>query len=205
MKKGQLIGIYGGTFDPIHFGHLNLAIQLAEIHKLDEIWFCPVQINPHKAHQKSTPFKNRFEMLELALKDVPKCIITDIESKLPSPSYTIDTLNALQAEEMGKSHPRQFCLLMGDDAIPGFFKWHRPEEIVKRVKIFIGRRSPLPVDLDSFTGNDEISKALREGLTETRLVEISGTEIRERLRAGEYCGHLVPEKVLDYICKNRLY
>lgn len=205
MSESNLIGIYGGTFDPIHWGHLNLAIQIMEIHKLSEIWFCPVQISPHKLDQVPTPIEHRLEMLRIGLENVPNCRITDVEAKREGPSFTIDTLRSLVAEEKRSSSPNQFCLVMGDDSIPGFFQWHQPKEIVKLVPIFIGRRSILPVDIERLTGDPEICEALRRGMTKTRLFEISATDIRNRIKEGEYCGHLVPEKVLDYIYTHRLY
>src|SRR5688572_24485124 len=149
MNLKGYIGIYGGTFDPLHFGHLNIALQMKEIYGLDEVWFCPVQINPHKLEQIPTPFSKRLEMLQLALENVPGCSITDVEGKRPGPSYTIDTLNALTA----KYPNARFCLIMGDDAIPGFFRWHQPEKIVKMVPILIGRRMASPVNIDALTGD----------------------------------------------------
>ncbi|MBA3958321.1 MAG: nicotinate (nicotinamide) nucleotide adenylyltransferase [Parachlamydiaceae bacterium] len=197
----QRIGIYGGTFDPVHYGHINLAIQVKELHQLDEIWFCPVQISPHKLDTQPTSFAHRHKMLGIALQGVPGCAITDVESKRPGPSFTIDTLTALKAD-----HPDvQFYLIMGDDAIPGFFRWHKPEEIVRMVPIIVGTRSLVPYDITKLTGNEEICDAIRKGITPTRLLDISSTEIRQRLRTGSYCGHLVPEKVIDYICANHIY
>lgn len=203
--KGR-IGIYGGTFDPFHFGHLNLAIQMREIHDLSEIWFCPVQISPHKLDNlPPTPIEYRMEMLKLALAKVPHCQITDVEAKRPGPSFTVDTLQELIQAESRKRKPLQFCLVMGDDAIPGFFRWHQPEEIVKMVPILIGRRLAEPIQWEKLHGDKKIIESLKNGLTDTRLVDISATEIRQRLQQGLYCGHLLPEKVVDYISKNELY
>lgn len=200
------IGIYGGTFDPIHFGHLNLAIQMREIHGLSEIWFCPVQISPHKLDTlPPTPIAHRMNMLKLAIDHVPHFQVTDVEAKRPGPSFTVETLQELFEIESRKAKPHQFCLVMGDDAIPGFFRWHQPEKIVKMVPILIGRRLPEPIHWDKLHGDKKIGESLMKGLTETRLVDISATEIRERLKQGLYCGHLLPEKVVDYILKNDLY
>lgn len=202
-KSKKHVGIYGGTFDPPHLGHLNLAIQMREIHKLDEILFCPVQVNPHKQNQLTTPFEHRLEMLKLCLLDVPHCSITEIESEREGPSYTIDTLNILMSSE-AEDTP-EYSLIMGDDAIPGFFRWHKPEEIVKRVPLLIGRRLWPPFDISTLTQDSAINDAIRRGMTNTRVVDICSTEIRQRISEGLYCGHLVPEKVLDYIYENALY
>lgn len=196
-----MIGIYGGTFDPIHFGHLNLAIEMLETHHLEAIWFCPVWISPHKQKQQPVSAKMRLEMVKLALEGVPHCKVLDVEVNRGGPSYTVETLRSLN-----ELFPNQkFCLILGDDALPSFLRWHQPEEIVQRVPIFIGRRSSAPVSLDAVAGHPEIYHAIKRGLTETKVIDISSTEIRKRLSMGLYCGHLVPAKVLDYIYAHRLY
>lgn len=191
-----MIGIFGGTFDPIHYGHINLALEMMEAHHLDEVWFCPANLNPLKLTAHPISVQHRLKMLQLALEDIPGCRINDIELKRPGPSYTIDTLRTLVAQEKSK-----FCLIIGDDAASHFPQWRDPAEIVKLVPVFIGRRS-----LESLPQMDPaIYETLAKGATETRLMEISGTEIRQRLAQGLYCGHLLPAKVLDYIYANKLY
>lgn len=196
----QNIGIYGGTFNPVHFGHLNLAIEILEAHRLDEVWFCPAQCNPHKLKTQPIAIEHRLKMLELALENVPKCRVLDFEALRPGPSYTIETLQALISQENSSS--RRFSLIIGDDAIPGFFHWLQPEEIVKLVPIFVGKRG---IVIPELKGNPEISSALSRGMTSTRILDISSTDVRKRLKLGLYCGHLVPAKVLDYIYANQLY
>lgn len=203
QNKKKRIGIYGGTFDPIHFGHINLAIQIRELRQLDEVWFCPVQINPHKQNQIPTSFEHRFAMLQLAIAPIPYCSITDIESQREGPSYTIDTLNALKNQKGAESI--DFSFVMGDDALPSFCRWHRPEEIVKLVHIYIGRRQVIVPNPEKMSDIPLICEAMKKGMTETTLVSISGTDIRKRLKEGLYCGHLIPEKVIDYIFRHRLY
>lgn len=198
------IGLYGGTFDPVHFGHLNLAIEMLENCKLEEIWFCPARLNPHKqANVPSVDIYHRLQMLRLALKDVPHCRVLDIEAKREGPSFTIDTLRELIAIEEMSDTPRQICLIIGDDAVPGFFQWNKPEEIVSIAPVFIGRRGTRAIE--PLKGNPVICEALEKGSIHTHVMEISSTEIRERLANGLYCGHLMPAKVLDYIYQNRLY
>src|SRR5688572_29895158 len=89
MKK---IGIYGGTFDPVHFGHINLALELIEKKKVDEVWFCPVWINPHKLNESPTSYAHRKQMLQLALHNVPGCSIIYTEEHRKGPSFTLDTI-----------------------------------------------------------------------------------------------------------------
>lgn len=205
IQNKKRIGIYGGTFDPLHFGHLNLAIQIKEIHSLDEVMFCPVQMNPHKLGQKTSSFLHRLNMLKLAIGNTNGFSITEVEAKREGPSYTIDTLVDLFDEQNRRNIPTEFSLILGDDAIPNFFKWHKPEEIIKLVPLYIGRRLESPIDINKLTGNKEICNAIKKGMTQTALFEISGTDIRIRLQKKLYCGHLVPEKILDYIYSNDLY
>ncbi len=201
MKK---IGIYGGTFDPIHFGHLNLAFELMEKGGLDEVWFIPAQISPHKVHAEPLPIVHRLAMLQLALRDIPQFLIKDIEGQRPPPSYTIHTLQAFIAEETVNPSSNQFYLLLGEDSVPGFFRWYQSEEIIKLIPLLIGSRSGywqrnhLPDHLN-------IREAIQKGMMQTRLMDISSTDLRERLARSLYCGHLIPALVLNYIYQNKLY
>src|SRR4051794_1314404 len=100
MKKK--IGLYGGTFDPIHLGHINLAFELMEKKSLDEVWFIPARISPHKMHLHPTSFAHRVKMLDLALEGIPQFKINEIENQLPLPSYTINTIKAILNEEKNR-------------------------------------------------------------------------------------------------------
>lgn len=201
MKKKQ-IGLYGGTFDPIHFGHINLALEILEKHHLDEVWFCPAKISPHRKEKDQTPAEHRLEMVKIAVADIPKFKVIDIEIKREGPSYTIDTLQQL-IEKYGKKC--QFSLILGDDCLKSFLQWRDPEAIVGLVPILIGNRNKLPIDWKAFPRNSKIVKSLKKGITKTRLLDISATDLRDRLKKGLYCGHFLPRKVVDYIYQNRLY
>lgn len=198
------IGLLGGTFDPIHFGHLNLAFELMEKKHLDQVWFIPAQINPFKMDVPPTSIEHRLKMTRLAIKDIPQFHLKDLEKERPPPSYTIHTLQTFIALEASKPQQNQFYLLMGEDSVPGFIHWHLPEEIVRLVPLLIGSRSGLwEYKLDDYNLN--IREAIQQGLTTTRLFDVSGTEIRKRLIQRLYCGHLIPASVLSYIQENRLY
>lgn len=198
------VGLLGGTFDPIHWGHLNLAFELMEKCQLDEVWFIPAQISPFKTAEPPNHIEDRLAMVQLAIQGIPQFRLKDLERERPPPSYTIDTLRAFISEEAFHQRGNQFYLLMGEDALQGFFQWHLPEEIVKLVPLLIGSRSGnKKYNLGNFSPS--IRKAIEEGLIPTRLMDISGTDIRYRLRQHLYCGHLVPSLVLDYILRSGIY
>jgi nicotinate-nucleotide adenylyltransferase len=198
------IGLLGGTFDPIHCGHLNLAFELMEKKQLDQVWFIPAQINPFKLQAPPTSMDHRLEMTRLAIQDIPQFHLKDLEKERPPPSYTIHTLQAFIAAEASNPAPNQFYLLMGEDAIPGFFHWHSPEEIVQLVPLLIGSRSGV-WQYEVANLSLSIREAIQKGLTPTRLMDVSSTDIRQRLSQGLYCGHLVAAPVLQYIYENQLY
>ncbi len=195
MKK---IGFYGGTFDPIHFGHLFLAIQLAELKQLDEVWICPAFCSPFKQGKLPlTSGEHRLEMVRLAIEEIPrfKVLSSEVESK--ETSYTVDTLRALP-------QGFQYHLLLSEESALQFMKWKEPEEIARLAPPLIGCRK-----FSELSGHQDDSwkeiPFLKEGLVLTKRMEISSTEIRERLKNKLYVGHLVPAKALDYIRRHQLY
>lgn len=194
-KQKRQIGLYGGTFDPIHFGHINLAIEMYEKGELDEILFCPNYISPLKVENPPlASAKERLDMTKLAIWDIPYFSLWDEEVKKGGISYTIDTIKALKK----KFTDSAVRLIVAEDAMSEFTKWKDYKEILQLAPLLIGSRSAL-----SQKGmNLEIA---RQKLILTRNLEISSTDIRERLKKGLYCGHLMPLKVLDYIKQNSLY
>jgi nicotinate-nucleotide adenylyltransferase len=189
------IGIFGGTFDPIHFGHLGLAVSLLELRGLNEIWWIPAQINPLKT-EDPTSSKHRLEMVKIGLEGVPQSKVVDIEIENKGPSYTVDTLRTLK-----QLHPDvAFSLILGEDTLPHFMEWKHPAEILQLASPLIGTRLFPEVVKKNFPA--EMQRRFREGWTKTPLMEISATEIRDRLKNHLYCGHLVPAKVLDYITRH---
>jgi nicotinate-nucleotide adenylyltransferase len=197
MKTIRKVALFGGTFDPIHFGHLNMALEILEARKLDEVWFCPAQINPHKQGIQSALAHHRAQMVSLAIEQMPCFKHIDTELKRPGPSFTIDTLK----EPL--EHQTEFSLLIGEDSVLGFFQWHQAAEIVKLVPIYVGCR--LIKTSSHLTGDPAISSALEKGMTKTHIMEISATEIRERVSQKKNIWYLTPSKVVDYIYDNHLY
>lgn len=194
------IGIYGGTFDPIHFGHINAALGVMEYHHLDQVWFSLAKKNPLKHHQPAS-CAHRLKMLEIALADLPQFHIITHEIEREGPSYTIDTLKALRAEEELNHHETTFFLILGEDSAATFSQWHQPEEIVKLVQLlFIRRCRP-----DNAVLRDSAMQDFDQLYTPIQVMEISASKVRERIQKEQYIGHLVPAKVIDYIYQNHLY
>jgi len=197
------IGLYGGTFDPFHNGHLALAIGVAEMRALDQVWFVPAAVSPFKMGHQQTPAIHRLEMVRRAIAPLPFFRVLELELHRAAPSYTIDTVEALiQADgQLGVSH--DYALILGDDMMADFPKWHRVDELVGLAEVLVGRRGghhPVPQH-----GSAPVREALRAGATSTPIMEMSGTEIRERLQRGQCCIHLLTQPVLQYIEEHSLY
>lgn len=195
MKK---IGIFGGTFDPIHFGHLNLALSILEKHKLEEIWWIPVKINPLKLKHPTADF-HRLAMLKLALEHLPFFKILELELRHNDTSYTIETIKILRAQFPSY----RFYLLLGDDALLHFMNWKSPLEIIQLAPPLIGSRKY--EKCPDLSLPHELQKIFQRGWTRIPLLEISSTELRKRVKNNLYCEHLAPAKTLDYIREYQLY
>jgi nicotinate-nucleotide adenylyltransferase len=190
------VGFFGGSFDPIHLGHLNIAIELAERHNLDEVYICPTSQSPFKKSQPPTASKDhRRAMVTAAISPLPNFTLLDFELQKSVPCYTIDTIRELIAIH----HKNNYFLLLGEDAIEHFHEWREVEELVKLATPLIGSRRA-----KSFN-KTALSSSIEKGLTQIPIMEISSTEIRDRLKKGLYCGHLLPAKVWDYIQQHQLY
>jgi nicotinate-nucleotide adenylyltransferase len=191
MKKK--VGLYGGSFDPPHYGHLNLAFEMLEKHHLDEIWFVPAAVSPHKQESVMTPAGDRLKMVQLAVASIPQFKVLDVEVRRDGPSYTIDTVKDLLRSEKEV----EFWLIIGDDNIRAFHTWHRVAELVEIIPLLIGTRSSR-CQFDEDEKHSPLSAVIRKGCIETSIMEISATKIRSRVENKLYCRHLIPGEVLDY-------
>lgn len=189
----KTVGIYGGTFDPIHVGHLITAQSVCEIRKLDKIIFIPSFISPHKTDRISSSPRHRINMLKLAIKDIPYFEYSDIEIKKKEISYTINSVLALKAAY------KNIELIIGYDNLITFDTWKEPDKILELVKLVVLRRK---VREENFQQNKYFKKAI---FIETPLIEIFGTDIRERVKTNRSINFLVPQKVMAYIYKHNLY
>lgn len=195
MENKKRLGVLGGTFDPIHLGHLVLAEQVREKLQLEKVIFIPSASPPHKTEQKLSPAEDRFEMTKLALDGNPHFSVSDIELKREGPSYTVETLRELK--KLYKNSEIYF--LTGSDVLEEIKDWKDPEEIYELAKIVIGVRP----GFDKFDPkNHFVQKSIIFNITG---IDISSTQIREKVRKGESIKYLVPSKVEEYIKKKNLY
>ncbi len=194
MKKQIETGIFSGSFNPIHMGHLMLAGYISAFTYVEEIWFVVTPHNPLKEKEYLLPDNIRLEMARLALEDYDNLKVSDVEFRMPRPSYTIDTLNALTEE-----HPeRRFTLIIGGDNWSLFEKWKDYEQIMERYQILIYPRPGEDVRIPR-----KLHKSVQ--LVNAPKVEISATFIRHAIGEGKDMRAFLPPKVYDYIKKNQLY
>lgn len=190
------IGIMGGTFDPIHMGHLLAAEAARDSHALDEIWFVPSHVPPHKPSAGATG-QQRLEMTEAAVKQAPQYEVLGIEMELGGVSYTIDTMR-----ELWRRFPEhEFYFIIGADMVNYLPKWEEIEELASRLT-FIGVGRPgFQLHLD------DLPDALQDRvlLAEMPLVDISSTAIRRRLAKGHSVRFMIPDAVHQYIVRSGLY
>jgi nicotinate-nucleotide adenylyltransferase len=187
----RAIGLFGGSFDPIHHGHLIAGQVAAERLGLDELRYMPAREQPFKRGRHAAPAADRAAMLELAVAGAPKLAVELVELDRPGPSYTAETLRELRAREPEAA----FTLLLGSDAALELEAWHDAGALPGLARIVVFARAGIPVPA---------SPLISAGV-EVPGVEISATEIRERVRAGRPIRYWVPDPVAEYVARHRLY
>jgi nicotinate-nucleotide adenylyltransferase len=204
-QAAQRIGFLGGTFDPIHSGHLHLAIELSEAHKLEEVFFCPTGQSPFKKHTPPiASVKDRRGMVTAALSPFPQFTLIDHELHTEEPSYTINTIRELIAADKKAGKKVDYFLILGEDAALSLPLWKEVSELLSLTSPLVGGRQNSHFVEDSELPR-EIHKAVKKGWTPMPLIEISSSWIRSRIQEGKYAGHLMPGKVWDYIQTHKLY
>ena len=206
-----MIGVLGGTFDPIHFGHLRPALEVYESLGLRELRFIPSHVPPHRGAPAAAA-GHRLAMVERAIAGVPGFRVDSRELDRPGPSYTVDTLRSLLGE-IGSDGP--LLLIMGLDAFAGLDTWHRWREIPALAHVVVAHRpgSSIPehaayLELAPVTESRSALEDRASGLVFFQSVtqlDISATDIRERLRAGRSPRYLLPDSVRHYIAEHDLY
>lgn len=186
------IGVFGGTFNPIHNGHIKIAEEVLRALNLDEIIFIPAKAPPHKKLDKIAEAKDRYNMVQLAIENNNKFEVSDLEIKREGPSYSIDTVRELKNKF---NDDDEFYFIIGSDTIPELKQWKEIKNLLKIIKFVVINRPGY-----SFKGIPK--SALRIQL---RGIGISSSKIRRRLRKKENIKYLVPQAVEKYIIKKRLY
>jgi nicotinate-nucleotide adenylyltransferase len=197
------IGVFGGTFDPVHVGHLILAEQCREYAQLDRVIFIPAARPPHKPDRLITSFRHRLEMLQLAVAGHSAFVVDDLEKDRPGPSYTADTLRELQHR-----HPdARLVLLIGADCLPDLAHWHNPGQIGELAELLIMPRAGWSVDhLEQLRAELHLTKTLKlSPLRNAPLIDISSRDLRLRAAQERTLRYLVPRAVECYIETHGLY
>jgi len=189
----MITGLYFGSFNPIHIGHLAIGSFMVEFSDVEQLWFVVSPQNPLKQKQSLLDDYQRLQMVRLAIEDDDRFMASDIEFKLPTPSYTIDTLTYLQEKYPG----RKFQLIMGSDSLQTFHKWKHAELIVEKYHRLIYPRPGTILDPTTSIPNATIVDA--------PMMEISSSFIRKAIRNGKDVRHLVPAKAYTYMREMHFY
>jgi len=189
------IGLFGGSFDPIHIGHAIIAQHIISNGMVDQLWFLVSPLNPLKVDkQQQVADTDRLRMVEMVSHPMDGVETSAFEFTMPRPSYTIDTLNALQA----KFPENDFYLVIGADNWQAFDKWRNSDEILAKYHVLVYPRLGFEVVIPDFLEN-------RVQLVEAPIIELSSTMIRERIANGQSVRYYVPDEVLKYIVHKQLY
>jgi len=189
------IGLYFGTFNPIHVGHLIIANHMAEYSGLDQIWMVVTPHNPLKKKDTLLDDYQRLHLVRLATEDFPKIKPSDFEFKLPQPNYTVNTLAHLK----DKFPQNEFSLIMGEDNLKTFNKWKNYDVILENHNIYVYPRISAEIENLQFKNHPRIH------VVAAPIVEISSTFIRENIKKGKNVQPLLPHKVWEYIDHSNFY
>ena len=186
-------GIYGGSFNPIHNGHIALAKAFLRQAALDGVWFVVSPQNPFKVNDHLLDDRWRLRLTKAALQGETRLMASDYEFHLPKPSYMWHTL-----QSMSREYPdREFTLLIGGDNWTMFHRWYHADDILSHYSLAVYPRKDNPIDTATLPPNVQLINA--------ELLDISSTEVRHRITKGQDISHLVPPRVAELITKNHLY
>ena len=193
MKK---IGLFFGSFNPIHIGHLILGNYILENSDMEELWFVVSPQNPFKDKKSLLNDHNRLDMVQLAVKNYPKMRASNVEFSLSKPSYTIDTLTYLKEKYPDYS----FALIMGEDNLDSLPKWKNSEKLISDYQIIVYPRT--------FEGEKKAHEYLQHeniSLVNAPIIELSATEIRKMIKEGKNVRPMLPPEVFDYLDGSNFY
>ncbi len=199
-SDGMRLGIYGGTFDPIHFGHLLLAERCREELQLDEVWFIPAGTPPHKQGRVTTPARARADMVEFAVSGFPEFKVSRMEMERGGPSYTVQTLELLRTADPS----RELFLLMGADSIAELATWKDPARILELSQVVaVNRAGEVPNLLSVHALLEQTDRSVQ--IVDMPAMGVSASEIRTRVAHGQSIRFLTPRPVEMYIRQHKLY
>ncbi|HND88695.1 MAG TPA: nicotinate (nicotinamide) nucleotide adenylyltransferase [Saprospiraceae bacterium] len=187
------IGLFFGSFNPIHIGHLIIANHMATHTDLDRVWLVVSPHNPHKPKKSLARDHDRLHLVRLGIGDNPRIEASNVEFSLPKPSYTVDTLSVLR--ERYPDH--RFALIMGGDNLATFMTWKNPEQILAQHDLYVYQRPGS--DLGPLAQHERVRVA------QAPLLDISATYIRDCIQAGKSVRYLVPDPVWEYLEGSRMY
>ena len=194
MEQRKKIGLFFGSFNPIHIGHLILANYILEHSDMQELWFVVSPQNPFKEKKSLLKDHNRLDMVQLAIKNYPKMRASNVEFSLPTPSYTIDTLTYLQEKYPDYS----FSLIMGEDNIGSLHKWKNYELLLQNYQIIVYPRIFVE-DTSTSLNVPELKNHQNIHKIDAPIIELSATEIRNMIKAGRNVRPMLPPEVFEYL------
>ncbi len=189
------IGLFFGTFNPIHIGHVIIANHMAEFSDLDEVWLVVTPHNPHKKKSTLLDNHNRLDMVFMACEEFEHLQPSDVEFRLEQPNYTVKTLAHLQE----KYPTNEFCLIMGEDNLKTFHKWKNYEVILDNHSLYVYPRKSGGKVENQFKDHPKITRV------DAPVIEISATFIRDSIKEGKFIKPMLPAKVWEYIIHNNFY
>jgi len=192
------IGLFFGSFNPIHIGHLAIANIMAENTDLGKVWFVVTPQNPLKPSKGLLHEFDRYDMVKAAIADNYKFEVSDVEFHLPKPSYTIYTLAHLREKNPGKD----FCLILGEDNLENFVKWKNYQEILNQFSLYV---YPRPTESSGRVTNSELKRHAHVKMIDAPLLDISATYIRNCIKCNKSIRYLVPEVVEQMIRARGFY
>lgn len=197
MKK---IGLFFGSFNPIHIGHLILANYILEHSDMQELWFVVSPQNPFKDKKSLLKDHNRLDMVQLAIKNYPKMRASNVEFSLPTPSYTIDTLTYLQ-----EKHPDySFSLIMGEDNLGSLHKWKNYDLLLQNYQVIVYPRI-FGEDISSSPNVTQLKNHHNIHKIDAPIIELSATEIRNMIKSGKNVRPMLPPEVFEYLDGSSFY
>ncbi|MCX7993274.1 MAG: nicotinate-nucleotide adenylyltransferase [Fimbriimonadales bacterium] len=193
------LALFGGTFDPVHYGHLRLAEEAREAVALDRVLFIPAAVSPFRTTERLSEPEHRLQMLRLATQDNFHFEVSEIEILRSGVSYTFDTVSALHQQ----NPDAELYLVLGTDTLQGFMAWREPHAIAQQCRLLVGVRP----GYDLQTALERLPESVRQSVQAVPMTPlgISASAIRQRVREGRSIRYLTPPNVIEYIQQHRLY